>query len=121
LKYQCTFSGESHFLFLIFRFSQDKPFPSSLILFGVQIDLTFLLQIAQQIFFFSRSPREFPGGKSKKKKVWASIKPLQQLLKQFFFFFKTMDTKRTLPPPTKNERTGLIEWNLSCKEFSFIK
>jgi hypothetical protein len=29
-----------------------------------------------------------------------------------------MDTKRTLPPPTKNKHTGLIEWNLSSKEFS---
>ena len=59
-----------------------------------------------------------PRWESKKKKVWASIKPLQQLLEQSFFFFITMDTKRTLPPPTKNERTGLIEWNLSSKEFS---
>jgi len=37
------------------------------------------IKIDNNILKEKGSPREFPGGKSKKKKVWASIKPLQQL------------------------------------------
>jgi len=69
-----------------------------------------VLTIELRILF--QVPESSQVGKVKKKKVWASIKPLQQTI-----FLYNMDTKRTLPPPTEDEETGLIMWNICGKEF----